>query len=41
MNILLIPDKFKGSLTAKEVIAAIKKGISEFEPSFIVNHVIA
>ena len=41
MNILLIPDKFKGSLTAKEVIAAIKKGILEFEPSSIVNHVIA
>jgi len=41
MNILLIPDKFKGSLTAKEVIVAIKKGILEFNPSFIVNHVIA
>ncbi|MDX5585042.1 MAG: glycerate kinase, partial [Aureibaculum sp.] len=41
MNILLIPDKFKGSLTAKEVIAAIKNGISEFDSSFIVNHVIA
>lgn len=28
MNILLIPDKFKGSLTAKQVIKALKAGIS-------------
>jgi len=29
MNILLIPDKFKGSLTAKELIEALKKGINK------------
>lgn len=32
MNILIIPDKFKGSLTAKEVIAAISKGIKKVIP---------
>ena len=30
MNILLIPDKFKGSLSANQVIAAIRKGISKY-----------
>jgi len=29
MNILLIPDKFKGSLTVKELIKALKKGINK------------
>jgi len=33
MKILLVPDKFKGSLSAKEVIAALKKGILEFDKS--------
>ncbi|MCB0472851.1 MAG: glycerate kinase [Flavobacteriaceae bacterium] len=33
MRILLIPDKFKGSLTARQVIDAIKKGISAYDPS--------
>lgn len=41
MNILLIPDKFKGSLSAKQVIVAIKMGVSDFDPSFNVKHVIA
>lgn len=30
MNILLIPDKFKGSLTAKEVIQSLKVGIQKY-----------
>jgi len=30
MNILLVPDKFKGSLTNREVISALKKGINKF-----------
>jgi len=41
MNILLIPDKFKGSLSANEVITAIKKGIIEFDPSIQIHHIIA
>lgn len=32
MKILLIPDKFKGSLDAKEVIRAISKGINQVHP---------
>lgn len=31
-NYLLVPDKFKGSLSAKEVINALKKGILKAEP---------
>ncbi|MBK7651512.1 MAG: glycerate kinase [Flammeovirgaceae bacterium] len=27
MNILVAPDKFKGSLTAKEVCSAVEKGL--------------
>ena len=41
MNILLIPDKFKDSLTAKEVIAAVKKGILNFDDSIDFHEVIA
>jgi len=41
MNILLIPDKFKGSLSANQVIAAIRKGISKYDDSFYVHHVVA
>ena len=41
MNILLIPDKFKGSLSANEVITAIKKGIIEFDRSIQIHHIIA
>jgi glycerate kinase len=29
---LLVPDKFKGSLTSKEVIRSLKKGIVKFDP---------
>ncbi len=36
MNILLIPDKFKGSLTAKELIEALIKGINKVNPN---NHI--
>ncbi|SVD04308.1 uncharacterized protein METZ01_LOCUS357162, partial [marine metagenome] len=28
---LLVPDKFKGSLTSKEVIRSLKKGILKFD----------
>jgi len=41
MNILLIPDKFKGSLSANQVIAALRKGISMYDDSFHVQHVVA
>ncbi|WP_297694638.1 glycerate kinase [uncultured Eudoraea sp.] len=32
MNFLLVPDKFKGSLTAKQVIAAISRAVSDIYP---------
>ena len=32
MTYLLVPDKFKGSLTSKEVIQSLKKGILKFDP---------
>ena len=32
MNFLLVPDKFKGSLNAKQVIAAIERGVSSIFP---------
>ncbi|WP_422079735.1 glycerate kinase [Ulvibacterium sp.] len=41
MNILIIPDKFKGSLTAKEVIVAISNGIEEKVPNANVFSVLA
>lgn len=41
MNILLVLDKFKGSLSASAVIDAIRKGISEFDPSIKIYHIIA
>ncbi|MCF6349224.1 MAG: glycerate kinase [Flavobacteriaceae bacterium] len=41
MNILLIPDKFKGSLTAKGVISSLKKGILDFNNSINFHEVIA
>ena len=41
MNILLVPDKFKGSLSASGVIDAIREGISEFDPSINIHHIIA
>ena len=31
MNYLLVPDKFKGSLSAAEVIKALKKGILQID----------
>ncbi len=36
MNILLIPDKFKGSLTNKEVITSLRKGIKKFNTSWTI-----
>ena len=33
MNVLIIPDKFKGSLTAVEVIDAIREGLHRFDSS--------
>lgn len=41
MNFLLIPDKFKGSLTAKEVIVSITKGILSADRSATIHSVIA
>ena len=41
MNILLIPDKFKGSLSAQEVIESLKKGILDFKKSIRFHEVIA
>ena len=41
MNILLIPDKFKGSLSALEVIKSLKKGILDFKKSIRFHEVIA
>ena len=40
MNILLIPDKFKGSLTSYEVIAALKKGIKKFNDGYVIYDVV-
>ena len=31
MRYILLPDKFKGSLTSEEVINALKKGILSFD----------
>ncbi len=41
MRFLLIPDKFKGSLTALEVIDAITEGILESQPSARFDHILA
>jgi glycerate kinase len=37
VNILVAPDKFKGSLTAKEVCAAIEKGLLKINSSLSIN----
>ncbi|TMM53639.1 glycerate kinase [Maribacter algarum] len=39
MKILLIPDKFKGSLTAREVIESMRRGINSVFPDAIVHSV--
>ena len=41
MKILVIPDKFKGSLTAKEVISGISQGIKAVFPEAEIAHVLA
>ncbi len=41
MKVLLIPDKFKGSLDAKEVIRAISKGIYQVHPDAKIFSVLA
>ncbi|MCO8121358.1 glycerate kinase [Stieleria sp. TO1_6] len=41
MNILIIPDKFKGSLSGAEVIAAIAEGIRAVDDHIKVHHIIA
>lgn len=41
MNILIIPDKFKGSLTANEVIHALRKAILQVLPSARIDSVLA
>lgn len=39
MKVLLIPDKFKGSLTAEEVIASITRGIHKVHPEAILHSI--
>lgn len=41
MNILIIPDKFKGSLTASEVIEAIREGIHRFDDTIHTHRITA
>lgn len=41
MNVLLIPDKFKGSLTAQEVIISLSAGILKIYPDAEIHRVIA
>jgi len=41
MTVLLIPDKFKGSLTATEVISALSKGIERADKKTKIHHLIA
>ena len=40
MNIVLIPDKFKGSLSAAEVIKALTKGIKRANPNTVISSLI-
>ena len=40
MNIVLIPDKFKGSLSAAEVIKALTKGIKRANPNAVISSLI-
>ncbi len=41
MNILVVPDKFKGSLTADEVIAAIRAGVLSVMPNAKIDSITA
>jgi len=41
MNILLIPDKFKGCLTAKEIIKSLTKGIHKANSNCFIEFIIA
>ena len=41
MHILVIPDKFKGSLTANQVVSAISQGIIRYDKSYHISKVIA
>ncbi len=41
MRILLIPDKFKGSASAKEVLNALNKGIKKANPTAEIHNVLA
>lgn len=41
MQILLIPDKFKGSLTAQEVVEAISRGVRSVHPSAHIDAILA
>ena len=41
MKLLLIPDKFKGSLTASEVVEAISKGVRSVHPEAIIDSILA
>ena len=41
MHLLLIPDKFKGSLTAEEVVSAITVGVKREEPEATIDSILA
>ena len=41
MNFLLLPDKFKGSLTAKQLIDSLTNGLLRTQPQANFQHVIA
>ena len=41
MRVLIIPDKFKGSLTATEVIQAVRRGLERYDPSIQSESVVA
>jgi len=41
MKVLLIPDKFKGSLSAHEVIASITRGVRKVHPQASINSIVA
>lgn len=41
MNVLIIPDKFKGSLTGSEVIGAIEEGVRRFDETITTHSITA
>ena len=41
MKYLLVPDKFKGSATAHEVVGALAQGIKQSQPDATIHTIIA